>query len=59
MATKIAVFWDVVQSGRTVLTLQRSLLPQSTGEPSGSIHLVIFVDSLCPHGPVACKNEIE
>ena len=38
IATKIAVFWDVVQSGRSVLTLQRSQLPQSTGEPNGSIH---------------------
>jgi hypothetical protein len=38
IATNIAVFWDVVQSGRSVLTLQRSQLPPSTGEPNGSIH---------------------
>ena len=44
MTTKTAVFWDVVQSGRNVLTLERSQLPPSTGEPNGSIHL--FLSSL-------------
>jgi len=38
MTTNIAVFGDVVQSCRNVLTLQRSQLPPSTEEPNGSIH---------------------
>jgi hypothetical protein len=59
MATKIAVFWGVVQSGRNVLTLEI---------PAASINRrtkwfdplsLIFVNSFCLHGPVACKSEIE